>query len=115
MQYEDELDKLGMTNYNTEAVINYNYSNNMVISLSKDAGEKFDLTGTETLKIYYASNPETTAPPETQPTTELAPPDTTPQPTDAPVTEPPEPATEAPTDIPPPPAPEDQGGDVQEQ
>ena len=115
MQYEDELDKLGMTNYNTEAVINYNYSNNMVISLSKDAGEKFDLTGTETLKIYYASNPETTAPPETQPTTELAPPDTTPQPTDAPVTEPPEPATEAPTEIPPPPAPEDQGGDVQEQ
>ncbi|MBQ4465105.1 MAG: PASTA domain-containing protein, partial [Oscillospiraceae bacterium] len=59
-EYEEELKKLGLTNYNTESVVNYKYQNNEVIELSKEAGEEFDLTGAETLKIYYASNPETT-------------------------------------------------------
>ena len=59
-EYEDELKKLGLTNYNTESVVNYKYKNNEVIELSKEAGEEFDLTGAETLKIYYANNPETT-------------------------------------------------------
>lgn len=59
-EYEAELEDLGLTNYNTEAVVNYDYKNNDVIELSKEAGEEFDLTGAETLKIYYASNPETT-------------------------------------------------------
>ena len=68
-EYEAELEELGLTNYNTEARVDYAYGNNMVISLSVEAGEKFDLTGGETLKIYYASNPETqapTEPPETE-------------------------------------------------
>ncbi len=56
-EYEQELEALGLA-YNTEAVVNYSYENNMVIELSQEAGEKFDLRGTETLKIYYASNPE---------------------------------------------------------
>lgn len=59
-EYEQELDALGLA-YNTEAVVNYDYENNMVIELSQEAGEKFDLTGSETLKIYYASNPEIVA------------------------------------------------------
>ena len=63
-EYEAELEALGLTNYNTEGVTNYNYKANEVIELSKAAGEKFDLTGAETLKIYYASNPETAAPTE---------------------------------------------------
>ena len=58
-EYEAELEELGLTNYNTEGVTNYNYSNNEVIELSREAGEEFDLTCAETLKIYYASNPET--------------------------------------------------------
>ena len=65
-QYEDELRELGLTNYNTEAVVNYKYKNNEVIELNKDAGEVFDLTGAETLKIFYASNPETTPSTEVQ-------------------------------------------------
>ncbi len=56
-EYEQELESLGLA-YNTEAVVNYDYENNMVIELSQEAGEKFDLTGSETLKVYYASNPE---------------------------------------------------------
>ena len=63
-EYEAELEELGLTNYNTEAVTNYDYKNNEVIELSKEAGEEFDLTGAETLKIYYANNPETTPPTE---------------------------------------------------
>ena len=63
-EYEAELQELGLTNYNTESVVNYDYKNNEVIELSKEAGEKFDLTGAETLKIYYASNPESTSAPE---------------------------------------------------
>lgn len=64
-EYEEELDALGMTAHNSEAVVNYEYRNGYVISLENhEAGEEFDLTGSETLKIYYASNPEpTTAPP----------------------------------------------------
>ncbi|MCR5718736.1 MAG: PASTA domain-containing protein [Oscillospiraceae bacterium] len=56
-QYEAELEELGLTNYNTEAVVNYKYDNNTVIELSRDAGERFELDGTETLKIYYVNNP----------------------------------------------------------
>lgn len=56
-EYKAELDALGLP-YNTESVVNYDYQNNMVIELSQKAGEKFDLTSGETLKIYYASNPE---------------------------------------------------------
>ena len=63
-EYEAELEALGLTNYNTEGVTNYDYKANEVIELSKAAGEKFDLTGAETLKIYYATNPETAAPTE---------------------------------------------------
>ena len=68
-QYEAELEELGLTNYNTEAVVNYKYDNNMVVELSREAGEEFDLTGTETLRIFYVNNPppteayETIAPP----------------------------------------------------
>lgn len=65
-EYEQELEKLGLTNYNTEAVVNYSYKNNDVIELSKEVGEAFDLTGAETLKIYYANNPEVTSPPRPQ-------------------------------------------------
>ena len=46
--------------------MNYKYKNNEVIELNKDAGEVFDLTGAETLKIFYASNPETTPSTEVQ-------------------------------------------------
>jgi serine/threonine-protein kinase len=83
-EYEAELESLGLTNYNTEAVVNYNYSSGQVIELNKAAGEKFDLTGTETLKIYYASNPETTAPPATEAPTEAP---ATAAPAEQPVTE----------------------------
>lgn len=62
--YEDLLREVGITNYTTEAVVNYNYSSGMVIELSKEPGEIFDLTGTETLKIYYASNPESNDDPD---------------------------------------------------
>lgn len=67
--YEALLEEMGLTNYQTEAVVNYRYDSGMVVELSKPAGEKFDMTGKETLKIYYASNPETN-PPETDPPTE---------------------------------------------
>ena len=59
-EYEGELEALGLTNYNTEAVVNYSFESGYVIELNKEAGEVFDLTGEETLKIFYASNPETT-------------------------------------------------------
>ncbi len=60
-EYEAELDALGLRDfYVTEAVTNYKYENGEVIELNVEAGDMFDLTGTETLKIYYASNPETT-------------------------------------------------------
>ncbi len=60
-QYESALDELGLTEfYTTEAVTNYSYSNGYVIELSVDAGTEFDLTAEDTIKIYYASNPETT-------------------------------------------------------
>lgn len=92
-EYEAELDALGLRDfYVTEAVTNYQYENGEVIELNKEAGDRFDLTGTETLKIYYASNPET-EPPTTEPPTTEAPT------TEAPVTDPPAtdpPATEAP-------------------
>ena len=80
MEFEEALEALGMTseNYTTEAVVNYGFETGYVVELNKAAGENFDLTGEETLKIFYASNPETT-PPVTE--------------TTAP-TEPPEPATE---------------------
>ena len=58
--YEDELEAIGLTNYNTEAVVNYEYDNGFVIGLSRTAGEMFDLTGAETLMIYYADNPPET-------------------------------------------------------
>ena len=58
--YEAELEALGLTNYNTEAVVNYSFDTGYVIELNKEAGEIFDLTGEDTLKIFYASNPETT-------------------------------------------------------
>ena len=61
-QYEEELEALGLTNYNTEAVVNYKYDNNMVVELSREAGEEFDLNGTETLRIYYVNNPPPTEP-----------------------------------------------------
>ncbi|MDE5884517.1 MAG: PASTA domain-containing protein [Oscillospiraceae bacterium] len=97
MQYELELEELGLTsaNYYTEAVQNYDFANGQVVELSKAAGEVFDLSGEEKLRIFYASNPETTivvmtetippetAPPETEPVTEpvtespTAPPETT--------------------------------------
>lgn len=71
-EYEAELDALGLTAHNSEAVVNYDYQNGYVVSLSHEVGEKFDLTRNETLKIYYASNPEPTTappPPETEPPT----------------------------------------------
>ncbi|MDE6088298.1 MAG: PASTA domain-containing protein [Oscillospiraceae bacterium] len=97
MQYELELEELGLTsaNYYTEAVQNYDFANGQVVELSKAAGEVFDLSSEEKLRIFYASNPETTivimtetippetAPPETEPVTEpvtespTAPPETT--------------------------------------
>lgn len=62
MQYEEELEALGMTsaNYHTEAIVNYSFENGQVVELNKTVGEQFDLSGQETLKIFYASNPETT-------------------------------------------------------
>ncbi len=101
-EYEAELEALGLTNYTTEAVENYSYKTGYVIELSKDAGEVFDLTGTETLKIYYANNPET------QPPTEAP----TPAPTEAPTAAPTEAPTEAPTDAPEPQP--DEGGEPME-
>ena len=58
--YESELEAIGLTNYNTEAVVNYDYGNGYVTGLSRGAGEMFDLTGEETLMIYYADNPPPT-------------------------------------------------------
>lgn len=103
-EYERELDALGLRDfYVTEAVTNYKYESGEVIELNVEPGEMFDLTGDDTLKIYYASNPETTTA-ETTTATEVtttttvavtAPPETNPpQPTDPPATEPP--ATQAP-------------------
>ena len=112
-EYEKELDALGLRDfYVTEAVTNYKYESGEVIELNMEAGDMFDLTGDDTLKIYYASNPETTtaettttvaatttaqtvtttAPPETQaPATTPAPPPETDPPaqTQAPVADPP--------------------------
>ncbi|MDE6657209.1 MAG: PASTA domain-containing protein [Oscillospiraceae bacterium] len=81
MQYEEELEALGMTNanYYTEAIVNYSYENGQVVELNRTVGESFDLSGQDTLKIFYASNPETTVvivtetiptEPITEPTTE---------------------------------------------
>ncbi len=58
--YEAELEALGLTNYTTEAIVNYSFETGYVVELNKEAGEIFDLTSDETLKIFYASNPETT-------------------------------------------------------
>ena len=108
-EYEAELEALGLTNYNTEAVVNYMFENGEVIELSRNAGAKFDLTGDETLKIYYASNPETTPapdptdPPPTEAPTEAPP---TEAPTEAPATEAPVPETAAPPEEPPTEAPQ---------
>ncbi len=63
-EYEAKLDELGLTAHNSEAVVNYDYKNGYVVSLSHEVGEKFDMTGSETLKIYYANNPEPTSSPE---------------------------------------------------
>ncbi len=57
--YTAELDELGLP-YNTEKEIDYDFENGMVTRLSQDAGKKFDLTKDETLKVYYADNPEIT-------------------------------------------------------
>ncbi len=61
MQYEEELEALGITSeqYTTEAIVNYSFETGYVVEMNKNAGETFDLAGTETLKIFYASNPET--------------------------------------------------------
>ena len=81
--YEEELDALGMADrYSTEAVVNYSYETGYVVELNRQPGEVFNLSGEETLKIFYASNPETTPPTE--------PPQTTAPPTE-PVTIPAEP------------------------
>ncbi len=55
--YEAELEAIGLTNYNTASVVNYDYENGYVTGLSRSAGEMFDLTAEETLMIYYADNP----------------------------------------------------------
>ncbi|MEE5991865.1 MAG: PASTA domain-containing protein [Oscillospiraceae bacterium] len=55
--YEAELEGIGLTNYNTSTVVNYDVENGYVTGLSKAPGEMFDLTGGETLMIYYADNP----------------------------------------------------------
>ncbi|MDE6730848.1 MAG: PASTA domain-containing protein, partial [Oscillospiraceae bacterium] len=92
MQYELELEELGLTsaNYYTEAVQNYDFENGQVVELSKTVGEAFDLSGEEKLRIFYASNPETTI----VIVTETIPPETVPPETAPPETEP---VTEAPT------------------
>ena len=74
--YEAELDAIGIK-YITEAVVNYEFETGYVVELSRNAGEIFDLAGEDTLKIFYASNPETTPAPETMPTQTL-PPETVP-------------------------------------
>ena len=80
MEYEEELDALGMSGrYTTEAVVNYSFETGYIVEMNKQAGEIFNLSGEETLKIFYASNPETT------PATE--PPQTTVAPTEQPVSE----------------------------
>jgi len=87
MQYEEELEALGITSeqYTTEAVVNYGFETGYVVEMNKNSGDAFDLAGTETLKIFYASNPETTPPPpETTAPTEPPPP---PPETEAPVVE----------------------------
>ncbi|MBR3628990.1 MAG: PASTA domain-containing protein [Oscillospiraceae bacterium] len=57
-EYTAMLDDLGLP-YNTEKETDYDFENGMVTRLSQDAGEKFDLTkGGETLKVFYADNPE---------------------------------------------------------
>ena len=79
--YEAELEALGLTNYNTEAIVNYSFETGYVVELNKEAGDTFDLTGEETLKIFYASNPETTPVVETEPvqTTVATEPETIPE------------------------------------
>ncbi len=69
MQYEEELAAIGLTSeyYITEAVVNYGFETGYVVELNKAAGDMFDLSGDEKLKIFYASNPETT--PATEPPT----------------------------------------------
>ena len=66
MQYEEELEALGMTSeqYTTEAIVNYSFETGYVVEMNKNAGDTFDLAGEETLRIFYASNPETTPPTE---------------------------------------------------
>jgi serine/threonine-protein kinase len=66
MEYEEELDSLGLSGrYSTEAVVNYSFETGYIIELNRQAGEIFNLSGEETIKIFYASNPETT--PATEP------------------------------------------------
>ena len=76
-EYTAELDDLGLP-YNTEKEIDRDFENGMVTHLSQDAGEKFDLTKNETLKVFYAENPEpeTAAPkPAPLPDSEVSTPD----------------------------------------
>ncbi len=66
VEYEEELDALGMADrYSTEAVVNYSFQTGEVVELNRQAGEIFNLSSEEMLKIFYASNPETT--PATEP------------------------------------------------
>lgn len=100
-EYEKELDELGLTAHNSEAVVNYDFKNGYVVSLENhEPGEEFDLTGSETLKIFYASNPDPTkAPPAPELETDPEPAETNP-PAEEPGGE------EDPPAIPNPPAPE---------
>lgn len=81
MQYEEELEALGMTSeqYTTEAIVNYSFETGYVVEMNKNPNDTFDLAGQDTLKIFYASNPETTPP------TEAPVPTTVPPETEAPV------------------------------
>lgn len=67
LEFEAELEAMGLTNYNTEAVVDYQFESGYVMHMNKEIGEIFDLSADEPLKIFYASNPETTPPPATEP------------------------------------------------
>jgi serine/threonine-protein kinase len=101
-QYEAELDALGLSEfYVTEAVTNYKYDNGDVIELNMEPGDMFEFKNPETLKIYYASNPETTtttATTTTATTTTTAATTTTVPPTEAPTLPPETTAPPAPTE-----------------
>ncbi len=107
-QYEAELDVLGLSEfYVTEAVTNYAYKNGEVIELNMEAGDMFSFNDPETLKIYYASNPETTTSTTTTTTaTTTTTTTTTVPPTEAPTQPPETTAPPAPTEEVQTPAPE---------